>query len=71
MGEDKQIWQSTTVQGAVVSFIALIGVLAKVDLSQQSVTAAVSGAFGLIGIIMTIVGRLKANRNLTIGSYKL
>lgn len=68
---DKQLYTSTTLQGAVVSFIALIVMLTKVDIKQEEITAIVSGIFGVIGLGLTIYGRIKANPNLLLGSKKL
>lgn len=68
---DKQIYLSTTIQGAVVSFLSLLVLAFKLEVSDTEITQFVAGLFGLIGLVMTIYGRIKANRNLKIGSRYL
>ena len=65
---DKQIYLSTTVQGAVISFLSVIVLVFKIDIASEEVTRVVTTAFGLFGLILTIYGRLKANRNLKVGN---
>ena len=68
---DKSVFASQTIQGAVISFVSLVVLLLKVDVKESEITAFATGLFGVIGLVLTVIGRLKANRNLTIGSRKL
>lgn len=68
---DKQIYMSTTVQGAIISFLSLLVMLLKLDIGNEEITQIVTTLFGLAGLIMTVYGRIKATGALKLGSKVL
>lgn len=65
--ETKAWYESTTIQGAIISALGLVitllkSVLGVELLSTEEIGALVSGVLGLVGLVMVIVGRLKSTQ---------
>jgi len=57
----KQWWASTTIQGSLVSALGLAVQVFKLPVATDELSAGVSAIFVLIGIGMSIWGRVKTN----------
>ncbi|WP_449246283.1 hypothetical protein [Desulfarculus baarsii] len=65
--ETKPWYQSKTIWGGVVSFIAVVGGLFGLNMNADEQTAVTEGLMavgGLIGVGMTIWGRLSASKGI-------
>jgi len=60
MEGEKKWYLSTTIQGSIISFLALLVAYLQLDIDNATLTNLVLGVFGLIGVILTIYGRIKA-----------
>jgi len=72
MNETKAWYLSTTIQGAIVSAIGLLVTILKAVfgvelLSNTEIDGLVSGVLGLIGLVMIVIGRLKAVPGVKLG----
>jgi hypothetical protein len=56
----KKWYESTTIQGGIVSILVFAVQLLNIDLDAGIITEFVTGLFGLIGLGMVIWGRLRA-----------
>lgn len=56
----KNWYQSTTIQGAVISVFVFLTQIFKLEIANDEITSLVVGAFGVIGLVMVIYGRIKA-----------
>ena len=70
--ETKAWWTSTTIQGAIISAIGLLVTILKATLgvellSNAEVDQLVAGLFGLVGLVMIVIGRLKAKPGVKLG----
>ena len=64
MTQTKQRRTSSTLIGQVISLIGFVTFALKLDVDQWMITELIQWLFALIGTIMTIVGRLKADKKL-------
>ncbi len=60
MNGQKNWWESLTIQGAVISILVFLAQIFKLDIGNDEITSLVVGILGVIGIAMTIVGRIRA-----------
>ena len=70
--ETKAFWQSTTLQGTVVAFLGFVSLVLKAIfkveiISNDEINSLVGGLFGLIGLVMIVIGRLKAVPGVKLG----
>jgi len=63
---DQAWYQSTTIQGGLVQLFVFLDLMFKFNIGNETVTALITGVFGLIGTIMVIYGRLKAKKTVTV-----
>lgn len=68
---EKQVFQSLTIQGAIVLLLVQVGNRAGIQIGSEELTAVLSALFTVVGFIMTVVGRVRAKRDLKIGGAKL
>jgi hypothetical protein len=66
MSDTKSWYQSTTIQGGLINLLVFIDLLFKLNIGGELLGGLIAGVFGLIGITMTIYGRLKAKPDTTI-----
>ncbi len=69
--ESQPIWQSTTVQGAVVQLLSLAAILLHLNIGSDLISQLVTGLIGVVGTVMVIYGRIKAVKPLSIGAVIL
>ena len=70
--ETKAFWQSTTLQGAVVAFLGFVSLVLKAIfkveiISNDEINSLVGGLFGLIGLVMIVIGRFKTTPGVKLG----
>jgi hypothetical protein len=62
-----QSWyQSTTIQGGLISLLVLIDQVFHLNIGGDSINTLIVGIFGVIGVAMTIYGRLTATKTTTV-----
>ena len=59
-------WKSTTLQGAVVEAFSLLTHWLGVPVVKDELDTAVASVLGLIGLVMVVVGRVKAKEEITV-----
>lgn len=62
--ETKSPLVSLTIQGAVISMLPAIGAFFKIDFGD--VTGLVSGLVALAGMVMTVYGRIRAIKKISL-----
>lgn len=65
--ESKFFLNSTTIQGAIIAFLVLVVQVFNIKISSEEITQFITGFFGLISLVMIVVGRLKAEKPLGFG----
>ncbi len=75
--EDKQILNSQTIRGAIQLIIVVLGLLGvqisheeAMSISDVVVNVGV-GLYAIYAFVQVVIGRIKANRNLKIGTHRL
>mgnify|MGYP001612909655 CR=1 FL=1 len=71
---DKQIISSSTVQGILILFLAGIKLFLGVEIlpdEAKIIEDSIMAIILCVGTVRAIVGRVKANRNLKFGGFKL
>lgn len=64
--ETKSWWKSKTLEGQICQVIGFGIYFLKLPIANEQIVTAVAAIFVLIGIIMTVAGRLAATKKLTI-----
>lgn len=65
---DQQWYESTTIQGSLISFLDLLVLLFHLQIGNDLITNLVVAVFGLIGAVMTVWGRIRASGAIKVGS---
>ncbi len=64
MPETKQIYQSMTIMGAVIVIISFVVNRLNIDISNKEVVDVVSAVFVIGGALISIIGRIRANKRI-------
>jgi len=64
--ESKPFYESTTIQGAIISVAVFLFQIFKIEVGSELVTSFVVGVFGVIGTGMVIYGRIKAKKGINL-----
>ena len=60
----KNIFASTTIQGTIISLLVMVVQIFKINIASEEITQIVSGIFGIVGVVLTVIGRLKSEKPL-------
>lgn len=71
MDEDKQLHESLTVQGAVVMLLVFAAQHSGIKIGSDELMQVISALLIVGGFIATIVGRIRAHKNLMIGKMRV
>lgn len=64
MENSKKWYNSKTIIWGIVSIIAMVAMVSDIDLDTWAITETVTAIFGAIGAVMTVVGRIKAQKTI-------
>lgn len=57
----KAWWSSTTIQGQIITVVMFLLTIFKVNwLNQEQVTLVVTALLAIVGVVMSVYGRIKA-----------
>jgi hypothetical protein len=68
---DKQLYQSLTVQGAVVMLLGYWAKSSGVEIGSEELTNVLTALIVVVGFVANVIGRIRAAKNLKFGSKKL
>ena len=64
MTDTKMWYKSTTIQGAIIQLLIFLDLLFDLKIGGETINGFIVGIFGLVGMAMIIIGRLKVKTNL-------
>jgi len=56
----KSWYQSTTIQGAIISILVFLGQILKIEIGTEEISTFIIALFGVVGAFMVVYGRIKA-----------
>jgi len=62
--QEKFIFYSKTIQGIILMLLPILNQIFKVEIVNDDITAFFSALIGLVGAILAIYGRFKANEKI-------
>lgn len=56
----KKFYESTTIQGGIINLLVFLDLMFDLKIGGEIINSFIVGIFGVIGLTMVIIGRLKA-----------
>ncbi len=64
MTNSKKWYESKTIIGGIISLISMIAMIAELDIDEGMITEIVQASFAVMGSILTVIGRLRATKQI-------